>query len=309
MKKTLFLFALLFALGTGALPAAEGQALPREVTINGVEFVHVPEGWFWYAFEDMANGAGKPGKPYFREVKVWLDGFYIAKFEGRARDFKRFMASEAATHRVQYAEAETIGCAVRREPEGEYFLVDGGKDLPATHLSWDLATEFAQWMGFRLPSEGEWIKAARGTDHRLWPWGDEHPDDTFAGYNTFTTYCGQVPVDSFPNGKSPYGVYNMAGNVYEFVQDWYNDEWEAALKDGVRNPALAEAGTTPVPLRRPMKILKGGRWASPANELSVYRRALHHPDGTFSCFGVRFALDEAAVLSHLAKGDATVTAP
>lgn len=308
MKKILFLVVLLIGFGAGGARAGEADPLPREVTINGVEFIHVPEGWFWYAIESQAgNATGAPGKPYFRDVKVWLDGFYIAKFEARARDFKRFMESDKVSHRSQYAEAEAEGCTVRRQPEGKYYLVEAERDLPATHLSWELATEFAQWMGFRLPTEGEWTKAARGTDRRMWPWGDEYPDDTFAGYNTVSTACSTSPVDSFGNGKSPYGVYNMAGNAFEIVQDWYNDEWDAALKDGVRNPPLAEKGTTPSPLPQPMKILKGGRWASPANGLSVYRRNLHRPDGIFTCFGTRFALDEAAVRSHLAGGTATVT--
>lgn len=310
MKKILFLVALFVLFGAGAARGAEGKSLPREVTINGVEFIHIPKGWFWYAIENQAGeDLGTPGKPFMRDIKVWLDGFYIAKFEARARDFQRFMASEAASRRTQYAEAEVQGCSVRRHPEGEYYLVEAEKDLPATHLSWELATEFAAWMGFRLPTEGEWIKAARGTDRRMWPWGDEYPDDTFAGYNTATAYCNPVPVDSFANGKSPYGVYNMAGNTFEFVQDWYNHEWDAALKDGARNPRLAEKGTTPSPLPEPQKILKGGRWSSPANGLSIYRRTFHQPDGIFICFGARFALDEAAVRTHLANGTATVTAP
>jgi formylglycine-generating enzyme required for sulfatase activity len=306
MKKIFLFAALLIILGTGSARATSGNPLPPEIKINNVEFIHIPEGWFWYAIENQAwNTAGTPGNPHYRDVKIWLDGFYIAKYEARARDFKRFMTSDAVTHRAQYAEAEGDGCTVRRKPEGEYYLVSVDKDLPATHLSWELATEFANWMGFRLPTEGEWIKAARGTDRRLWPWGDEYPDDTFAGYNQSATECNTLPVDSFPNGKSPYGAYNMAGNAFEWVQDWYNDKWDVALMDGMRNPALADKGTTPSPHPRPQKMLKGGRWSSPANGLSVYRRNLHAPDEIFICYGTRFALDEATVRAHLEKGSAT----
>lgn len=308
MKKILFLATLLMALATSGARAEQAPPLPREVTINGVEFVHVPAGWFWYAIENQAWGtAGMPGKPHYRDVKVWLDGFYIGKYEARARHFRRFMES-GSRHRGQYADAEFEGCTVRRQPEGEYFLVDEKQDLPATFLSWDLADEFARWMGFRLPTEGEWTKAARGTDRRLWPWGDEYPDDTFAGYNRTATECNMGPVDSFPNGKSPYGAYNMAGNAFEFVQDWYSDEWDDALKDGARNPPLADKGTTPEPHPRPQKMLKGGRWSSPANGLAIYRRNLHEPDGVFICYGTRFAVDEAAVRAHLAAGTATAVA-
>lgn len=307
MKKIIFLAVLFVSLVSGGARAAQGNALPREVVINGVEFVHIPAGWFWYAIENQTWGiAGSPGQPHYRDVKVWLDGFYIGKFEARARDFKRFMESNEVNHRSQYAEADIEGCTVRRKSEGEYYEVDTMQDLPATFLSWDLATEFARWMGFRLPTEGEWTKAARGTDRRMWPWGDEYPDDTFAGYNRAATECSMAPVDSFSNGKSPYGVYNMAGNTFELVQDWYNAEWDAALKDGVRNPPPPDKGTKPSPLQDPKKILKGGRWSSPANGISIYRRNLHQPDEVFICYGTRFALDEATVKSHLANGTATV---
>jgi formylglycine-generating enzyme required for sulfatase activity len=306
MRKFLFLFVLCFTSIAFNAQAKPGGQLPGEVIINGVEFVHVPEGWFWYAIENHAmETVGQPGRPHYRDVKVWLDGFYIAKYEARARDFKRFMESNMVSHRLQYKDGEQDGCSVRRKSDGEYYLVNAEKDFPATHLSWDLATEFASWMGFRLPTEGEWVKAARGTDRRMWPWGDEYPDDTFAGYSSKAD-CNPVPVDSFANGKSPYGAYNMAGNAFEWVQDWYNDEWDFALKDGMRNPPLADHPTIPSPLYEPKKILRGGRWSSPANGITIYRRNLHRQDGIFVCFGTRFALDEAVVRSYLEKGSATI---
>lgn len=302
------LISLLFVLASGTCVSAP---LPREIVVNGVEFVHVPAGWFWYGFENGAwNTAGTPGHPpHYRDIRVWLDGFYIGKFEARARDFQRFMSQPDVAHRTQYKEGETEGCSVRRKPDGRYVLVDPDTDLPATHLSWELAREFSQWMGFRLPSEGEWTKAARGsTDKRLWPWGDEYPDDTRAAYAA-NWDCKPSPVTAFELGKSPYGAYNMAGNVFEFVEDWYNEGWDDALKDGVRNPALAKSGSRTEPYPGPMKMLKGGRWSSPANGLSPYRRQLHDKDGVFICYGVRFALDEAKAADLLARGQATVVAP
>lgn len=308
MRKAIFSLLLSFCClsPVQAADARDGD-LPKEVVINEVEFVHVPAGWFWFAYENNNPPSLDRGQPWLREVKVWLDGYYIAKYEARARHFKRFMNSGAVEHREQYGEAEKDGCAVRRHPAGDYFLVDEEKDLPATQLSWELATEFAGAMGFRLPTEMEWVKAARGTDRRLWPWGDEYPDDTFAGYSSGVN-CNPAAVDAFPNGKSPYGAYNMAGNVYEFVQDWYNDQWDEQLKDGMRNPPLATHGTTPDAIKTPMKVLRGGRWSSGANGITVYRRSLHYPAGNFVCFGTRFALDEAAVRTHLEKGTATIPA-
>jgi|GEM_PF-2104416 len=285
----------------------QAQEPPREVVINGVEFIHIPEGWFWYAvsggyWKDIEAGKA----PWFRDVKTWLDGFYIAKYEARGRDLLRFLQSGQARHADQYAKGEADGCAVRRRPDGEYYLAEPERDLPATHLSWDLADEFARWMGFRLPTEAEWTKAARGTDRRIWPWGNEYPDDTFAGFGT-GTQCHPMPVDAFRNGISPYGIYNMAGNAMEFVVDWYNEDFDIGLKDGNRNPAPPAHGTTAGgDLNGPKKILKGGRWASNADYIHIYGRNTHHQDGNFVCFGARFALDVDTVRTHLAQGTATV---
>jgi len=290
-------------------PAALAQALPREVVINGVEFIHVPEGWFWYAVDgghwvDVAAAKA----PFYRDVKIWLDGFYIAKYEARGRDLLRFFQSGAAQHSAQYAKGEASGCAVRRRPDGEWYLADPRRDLPATHLSWQLADEWSRWMGFRLPTEAEWEKAARGTDRRLWPWGDEYPDDTMAGYAAGTD-CHALPVDYFRNGVSPYGVYNMAGNALEYVADWYNEDFDAGLRDGQRNPPLADHGTLRNgEMTAPKKLLKGGRWGSNADALHVYARRHQFPDQNFICFGARFAIDEASVRAHLANGGASVVA-
>lgn len=297
-----FLSALLLLTG---MPAVASE-LPREVVVNGVEFVHVPAGWFWYPVEG-AQRAGQqrvPPDKRYRDVKVWLDGFYIGKYEARARDFQRFMNSAKVEYRAQYkmAKGDDEGCSVRRNESG-YYLMHDDLDMPVTHISWELANEFAQQMGFRLPTEAEWVKAARGEDQRIWPWGNEYPDDTFAGYAKGPD-CHPVPVTSFHNGRSPYGAYNMAGNAYEWVADWYNEQFDASLRDGDRNPPLAATSS----MNPPLKVLKGGRWASSADGLTVYARMLNPIDGGFTCIGARFAMDENTLRTHLANGTATVVA-
>lgn len=180
------------------------------------------------------------------------------------------------------------------------------EDVPATHLSWVLADELARWMGFRLPSEAEWEKAARGGDRRLWPWGDDFPDETYAGFSG-SFECFVQPVSRFEKGKSPYGVYNMAGNVREFVADWYNADFDKRLVDGVRNPPLAPLGTTRPDVPEPARILKGGRWASGSNGILISSRTYYPPEQPFRCNGTRFAIDVKKVREHLRQGTAKVT--
>lgn len=308
------LCGLCLLLAQGAIAASEPTDLPREVVINGVELVLVPGGWVQHPVPNInpKTGYGQ-GKP-FREVKVWTDTIYIAKYEARARDFLRFMTQASPRFASHYdappssvtGSGAVDGCAVRKDAGGSYYLTAPLADLPATHLSWDLANEFSAWMGFRLPTEAEWTRAFRADDRRIYPWGDDYPDDTFAGFQEGATECDVQPVTAFPKGRSPYGAYNMAGNVYEYVADWYNAEYYDQLRDGMRNPLA----TTPHVLPGepgPVRALRGGRWASGVGELSIYgNRDVRATDRPFRCFGARFAVDEATVRRHLAAGTAVV---
>lgn len=306
IARTLALIAILLIGGIGVPPAAIASAsLPKQVEINGVEFVLVPQGWFHYFVETTEAERKGPASPFFRQARVWLDDYYIAKYEARARDFARFMNANATQHRHQYQSGDADGCSVRRNATGEYFVLDDSADLPATHLSWQLATDFARWMGFRLPTEAEWQKAARGTDERLWPWGNEYPDDTYAGYWA-ETECSPTPVTAFPKGRSPYGTYNMAGNVFEFVQDWHNPAFDASIKDGMRNPKPAATGVRQADEPLPRKYLKGGRWASGASAVAIFARSSDMPDVGFRCYGARFALDASTVRGLVQTGTARI---
>lgn len=312
---TMRLAAAALLLLSGAVAAQGAAPLPKEVTIRGVEFVLIPEGWYY-----QTGGQPRDGLPHDiheeyggGNVRIWLDSYYIAKYEARARDLVAYLNSPAGKGH-SYAGAY-ISCSTRLGDDGKYFQLRPDEDLPATHLSWRLADGWARWMGFRLASEMEWEKAARGTDQRAYPWGDDYPDDTFAGFRT-DSECFTWPVNSFLKGRSPYGVHNMAGNVREFVADWYDIERDKSLKDGDRNPAPAQRGTVreledksdPWYLG-PWKMLKGGRWASREAQIRIGSRIYYLVDSSFRCNGTRFALDAAAVKEHLAQGTAVVTVP
>ena len=320
------LFVCLIALVAGAAMATDSAApvvrtnpknsntravvsqspLPAEVVINGVELVKIPAGWFWHAVETETLENLKSDVRRYRDVKIWLDDYYIAKYEARAKDFQRFLNDETSMVRERFSVGNVESCVVRADTDGKFTLLNPEQDLPATNLSWSIASEFARWMGLRLPSEAEWTKAARGTDKRIWPWGSEHPDDTLAVFGG-GSMCQPEPVDSRPAGASPYGIMHMSGNVFEFIDDWYNHEHDKKLKDGMRNPPSATSGSMLRGFASPYKILKGGRWASEAAGISIPVREAKQADGSgFLCYGTRFALDAEKVKVAIDAGQATI---
>src|SRR5512146_12054 len=156
--RTILLFIAFLFLSAGAR-AGQSEELPREIVANGVEFILIPGGWFWHTISEIDPKTGNALHKGNRELKVWVDTYYIGKYEARARDLERFMNSGASRYAAQYGpqpdrkwdDGENRGCSVRREAGGKYYQVSPKEDLPATHLSWDIANEWSQWMGFRLP--------------------------------------------------------------------------------------------------------------------------------------------------------------
>jgi formylglycine-generating enzyme required for sulfatase activity len=219
---------------------------------DGAVMVYVPPGPFPMGSED--------GEPDERPVhEVWLDGYYIDKYEVTWGQWKR--------SGLPYS--EEVGSHFRIPSAPDWGILD---DHPIASTSWEDARAYVEWAGKRLPTEAQWEKAARGTDGRKYPWGSEPPTYERAVWKGHPiTGESTAPVDCCDSGASPYGVYNMAGNVYEWCEDVYASEYyERSPK---KNPVNREDGR--------YRVLRGGAFVLEVEDLrSALRYRLLEVDRT-----------------------------
>lgn len=193
-----------------------------------------------------------------------------------------------------------------KHPEGQGSSIEGKDDHPVVHISWDDANAYAKWAGKRLPTEAEWEFASRGgLDDNKYPWGDEDIESgkpkantwqgTFPNKNTdWDEYGFSAPVKSFsPNG---YGLYNMAGNVWEWCADWYRNDYYAQLKNkNTENPAGPDDSYDPMEPTVSKKVIRGGSFLCNASYCKGYRvtsRMKSSPDTGMQHTGFRCVSDK-----------------
>jgi eukaryotic-like serine/threonine-protein kinase len=245
--------------------------------VDGMVLICVPAGGFLMGASESDPQANDDEKPQHR---VDLDAFWIDRTEVTNANFARCM--EEGTCRPEIYEVSALTYT-------PYAVHPDYQDFPALLYEADVAAAYCQWAGRRLPTEAEWEKAARGTDGRTYPWGNEELDCTKASYlgceNTlkpydptgprcgYSRFCRTTKVDSYPIGMSPYGALNMVGNVWEWVADWYSPTYYA--NSPTRNPTGPDEGE--------FRVRRGGGTKSLTSDLRVTSRASgqghHYFDG------------------------------
>ncbi len=229
------------------------DVLANEV-YNSIEWATVPKGEFTMG-DDSVGVFSKAHTVYLDTYKIAINEITFEQYDKFCEDTKRDKPSDWSF---------------------------GRGNRPVIDVDWDDANDFCKWLSdktgktVKLPTEAQWEKAARGTDERYYPWGNNYSSDN-CNHNPSNITSGTVPVGSFPSGVSPYGVNDMAGNVSEWCSDWYGNSYYA--NSPRENPQGPDSGTS--------KIEKGGNWRIPFKYLqSAQRRALR-PSDQFYYLGFR----------------------
>ncbi len=195
---------------------------------DGAEMVWVPPGWFRMGIN--ADTAQKQAeqlgyKDYheiaaqesFPEHLVYVEGFYMDKYEVTIELWKKFVETTKWKPKKEPGQSDSVMNPTWIGPD----LKPEQAKLPIAQVTWRAAQEYANWAGKQLPTEAMWEKAARGTDGRWYPWGNEKPSREYGVIAvTDQSLTGPEPVGSCPKGASPYGCMDMAGNVYEWTNEW-----------------------------------------------------------------------------------------
>jgi formylglycine-generating enzyme required for sulfatase activity/molybdopterin-guanine dinucleotide biosynthesis protein A len=214
------------------------RVLVRMNAVDATELVLVPAG----AFQ-----AGKPEQPDNKPRQMELPAFYLARYPVTNAQYRKYLDASREAAKPEYWDDERFN-----QPQ-----------QPVVSVSWHDAQAYCKWAGLRLPTEWEWEKGARGTDGRPYPWGKDDPDPSRA---VFGNLSGQpAPVGSCPAGASPYGLMDMAGNVWE---------WTASDYD-----------------KGPRKTVRGGSFYDVARNLRAAIRYGNHPDSRSRSIGFRCAQD------------------
>jgi serine/threonine-protein kinase len=176
--------------------------------------------------------------------------------------------------------AKCVSAGICKPSEG--FATDLMEDKKPELVDWSQANTYCKWAGRSLPTEAQWEKAARGTDGRTYPWGNQAPNKSLLNYNHEMETT--TDVGSYPSGASPYGALDMAGNVFQWVADWYDANYYG--KSPKNNPTGPTSGTE--------RVMRGGSWGSNGDDTRSARRSSTDPEGSSMSSGFRCALRATA---------------
>lgn len=289
----------------------------------GPRMVYIPQGAFFMGSDPYINiqSSSSEGSSQLRGHKVdtnetpghevFLDGFFMAKFEVSNQDFIDFLNNDSKCtlqNNTVYCgtqeilkmfpgQTHTIQTRTLSNNIQSFVIDDRFADHPVANVSLEGAERYCQWLSekngvpFKIPTEAQWEKAARGTDKRIFPWGNHLPNHNktfFANSSQSNTESDgfplTAPVSAMPEGQSPYGIFHMSGNAAEWVADWYERKYYRTSPQ--RNPFNLNPQDISV-LRKHEGIVRGGSWISEAIDLRVTGRDKRKRNKFYSDVGFR----------------------
>jgi serine/threonine-protein kinase len=246
------------------LPAATGSTMISDK--DGMTLVYVPAG----EFKMGSDNGDSDEKPVHT---VTLDAFWIDQTE---------VTNSMYAKCVKDGKCDPPSSS-KSYTQDNYYGNSMFDDYPVIYVSWNNAKTYCAWADRRLPTEAEWEKAARGTDGRTYPWGDNAPNNNLLNYDN--AVGDTTEVGTYPNGASPYGALDMAGNVWEWVADWYNANYYATLGENVSNPRGPASGQD--------RVLRGGSWRNGVSNVRSSSRNWGYPASTYDYLGFRCSMGAA----------------
>lgn len=287
---------LIFSIATCAVLVLTSSCTKKTPTAPTPDPIPTPAGMVLVPAGNFTMGQAGVAEPVHT---IYLDAFYIDKYEVTNAQFKSFIDADGYTNQAFWSAA---GWSERTQGgwtqpvywNGAYHSGPTWPDFPVGGVSWYEAEAYANFVGKRLPTEAEWEKAARGTDHRAYPWGNSIDGTRANFWDSGDPYDNSSTPVGFYDGLSPhfqphfqttnspsrYGAYDMAGNVWEWVADWYGETYYSASPSS--NP--------PGPLTGWDRGLRGGAWGGSTDYLRSAARYSGSPGqrGTIT-FGFRCA--------------------
>jgi formylglycine-generating enzyme required for sulfatase activity len=239
--------------------------------VDGMTQLYIPAGKFQMGTSTIDDWTGDDEFPLH---EVYLDSFWMDKTE----------VTNAQYQNCVQAGACQVPHSLSSETQISYYDNSAFAEYPVIQVDWEQANAYCKWAGRRLPTEAEWEKSARGITERLFPWEGDAKGPDFANYDIDDNWpnADTSPVSSILPGASPYGVMDLAGNVYEWVADWYAADYYA--QSPAANPTGPQSGTA--------RVIRGGAWSSDWVFVRTGSRLSFYPDLYSNDIGFRCAQSE-----------------